>query len=120
VRLGEVRPERGELVPWADVVVDDVKEDGQAARVRGVHEPLQRVGPAVRLVHRPQPDPVVSPAVLAGVRRERHQLHRGHAKPRQVVQPLDGRIQRPRRSERAGVQLVDDRARERRAAPARI
>ena len=69
-------PNDGEPVPRADVVVDDVEEDGEAARVAGVHEPLQRVGPAVGLVHRPQADPVVPPAVLARERGERHQLHR--------------------------------------------
>ena len=79
VRLGEVRPERAEPVADADVVVHHVEQHRQAPGVAGVHEPLQRVRPAVRLVHGPQVDPVVTPAVLAGERGDRHQLHGVHA-----------------------------------------
>ena len=43
VRVGEVRPEVGQPVADADVVVHHVEQDGQAARVAGVHEPLQPV-----------------------------------------------------------------------------
>ena len=117
VRVGEVRPERGEPVARPDMVVDDIEVDGEPARVAGVHEPLQRVRPAVGLVHRPQADPVVPPAMIAGERGQRHQLDHRHAEIREVVQTLDGGVQRPLRGERADVQLVDHRAGERRAAP---
>ena len=83
----------------------------------GVHEPLERVRAAVGLVHGPQPDPVVAPAVLAGERGERHQLHDGDAERRQVVEPSDRGVERPLRGERADVQLVDHRAAHRRPAP---
>ena len=66
VRVGEVRAELGQVVADADVVVDDVEQDGQPAGVAGVHEPLQPVRAAVGLVHRPQVDPVVAPAVRPG------------------------------------------------------
>ena len=74
MRVGEVRAELGEPVADADVVVDDVEQDGQLAGVTGVDEPLQAVRAAVGLVHRPQADPVVAPAVPAGEGGDRHQL----------------------------------------------
>ena len=120
VRVGEVRPERGQPVARADVVVDDVQVDGQAARVAGVHEALERVRPAVGLVHRPQADSVVPPAVIAGERGHRHQLHHRNAEIGQVVKPPDRGVQRPLRGERADVQLVDHRAGRRRAPPASV
>ena len=45
---------------------------------------------------------------------------RVHAELAQVVQPPDGRVQRPLRGERADVQLVDHRPAQRRAAPAAV
>ena len=53
VRGGEVRPEVREPVAGTDVVVHHVEENRQATAVTGVHEPLQRVRAAVRLVHGP-------------------------------------------------------------------
>jgi hypothetical protein len=120
VRVGEVRPERVEPVADTDVVVHDVKQDGQAAGVAGVHEPLEPVRPAVRLVHRPQVDPVVAPAVATGERRHRHQLDRVHAQVTQVIQPPDGVVERALRGERAEMQLVDHRSVQRPAPPARV
>ncbi len=120
VRVGEVRPERVQPVADADVVVHHVKQHGQAAVVTGVHEPLQPVRPAVGLVHRPQVDPVVAPAVAAWERRDRHQLDRVHAEVTQVVQPPDGGVEGALRGERADVQLVDHRSVQRPAPPARV
>ena len=49
VAAGEVRAERAQrlLARRADVVGDDVEDHRDAARVRGVDEPLQPVGAAV-------------------------------------------------------------------------
>ena len=117
VRLGEVRPEVAQPVADADVVVHHVEQDGQAALVTGVDEPLQPVGAAVGLVHRPQVDPVVAPAVPAGERRHRHQLHRVHTEVAQVVKPPDGRVEGALGGKGADVQFVDHRAVQRAAAP---
>jgi len=120
MRLGEIGPEVAEPVADADVVVHHVEHDGQAARVTSVHEPLQPVGPAVRLVHRPQVDPVVAPAVLTGKRRHRHQLDGVHAEVAQLIEPPDGGVERALGRERADVQLVDHRAGQRAAPPAAV
>ena len=120
VRLGEVRSEVGQPVADADVVVHHVEQDGQPARVARVHEPFQPVRAAVGFVHRPQVDPVVTPAVVAGERGDRHDLHRVHAELAQVVQPPDGRVERPLGGERADVQFVDHRPVQRPAAPAPV
>ena len=109
VRLGEVRAERVQVVPGRpEVVVDDVEADRETAGVRLVDEPLQRRRAAVRLVHRVQVDAVVAPAVLPVERGDRHELDGRHPEVDEVVEPLDGGVERARVGERAEVQLVDD------------
>jgi hypothetical protein len=120
VRLGEIRSEVAEPVADADVVVHHVEHDGQATRVTGVHEPLQPVGPAVRLMHRPQVDPVVAPAAATGKRRHRHQLDGVHAEVAQLIEPPDSGVERALGRERADVQLVDHRSGQRAAPPAPV
>ena len=62
VAVGEVRAVLAEIVSLGtEVVVDDVEEDGQAARVTGVDETLQRDRSAVRLLRRADVDAVVAP-----------------------------------------------------------
>ncbi len=118
VRVGEVRAERGQVVARrTEVVVDHVEHDAQAQLVRPVHEPLEGLRTPVRLVHRPEGDALVAPAVPAGERAERHQLHVGDAQIRQVLQPRRGRVQGALGRERADVQLVEDRARQRPPRP---
>src|SRR6202000_1893549 len=109
-----------QLVPRADVVVDDVEEDGEPAAVAGGHETPQRGWAPVGLVHRPQADAVVSPAVVAGEGGDRHQLNDGDAERRQVIKAADGGFERPLRGEGAGVQFVDHRAADGHTAPAAV
>ena len=105
-------PELGQVVAaGAEVVVDDVQQHGQAAAVAGVDEPLQRVRAAVGLVHRVPGHPVIAPVPDAVDRVHRQQLDVGDAQLDQVIQPLDRRVQRGARGERADVQFVDHRAR---------
>lgn len=113
VRVREVRSERGELVAGgAQVVVDHVQDDTEAQFMCPVHEPLQRLRPAVRLVHRPRRDPVVPPAVPTGEGAQRHQLDVGDAQFLQMAEPVGGRVQRALGGVRAHVQLVQHRARQ--------
>src|SRR6185437_13510906 len=51
---------------------------------------------------------------------DRHQLDHGHAEVAEVVEPLDRRVERSPRGERAQVQLVDHRPVQRRAPPAAV
>src|SRR5690349_24585830 len=99
------------------MVVDDVEDDGQAARMGGVYEALQTVWAAVGLMGRPQVDTVVPPSVTAGEGRDGQQLHRVYAERHQMVEAVDSGVERPLRRERADVHLVEDAPRERTAVP---
>jgi hypothetical protein len=103
------------------VVVDDVEDHGQPARVRGVDEALQRGGAAVGVMRRGDVDAVVAPAALARSLGHRHQLDRVDAESCEARELLDRSVERARRRERAHVQLVDHelRARWRAESPVR-
>ncbi len=121
VTVGEVRPERREVVPLrAEVVVDDVERDREAEAVRPVDEPLQRRRPAVRLVHRPRRHAVVPPVPLAGEGLHRHQLDAGDAQLGQVRQARRRRVERPLGGEGPDVQLVEHERLEGQAAEVRV
>ena len=121
VTVGEVGPERREVVPLrAEVVVDDVERDREAEAVRPVDEPLQRRRPAVRLVHRPRRHAVVPPVPLAGEGLHRHQLDAGDAQLGQVRQARRRRVERPLGGEGPDVQLVEHERLEGQAAEVRV
>ena len=73
----------------------EVEDDRQARVVRRVDEAAQRVGPAVRLVHRVQRDAVVAPAVRPVERAQRHQLDVADAEVAQVPEVRDRGVERP-------------------------
>ena len=90
-----------------EVVVDDVEEDGEAARVRGVHQRLEVLGPAVGRLGGVEEHAVVAPAPAAREVGHRHQLQRGDAEGDQMIEPLGhGRVGAGR-GEGADVQLVE-------------
>ncbi len=118
VAIGEVRPEVAEPVAArSEVVVDDVEHDAEASGVAGVDEPGQAVRSAVGLVHGPESDAVVAPAVAAGEGRDRHQLDDVDPQLGEVVEVVDRGVEGPLGRERADVQLVDHRTGQRDAAP---
>jgi hypothetical protein len=98
----------------ADVVVDDVQQDGEALAVGRVDEALQALRAAVRVVRRADVDAVVAPPVAAGERGDRHQLDRRDAELAQAAQVGDRGIERALLGERADVQLVQHRVAKRR------
>ena len=121
VPIGEVRAELGQPVAaGAQVVVDDVETHPESAGMAGVDEPVQRSGAAVRLVHRVQPDTVVSPAMAAAEAGQRHQLDQGHPQLGAVVESGDGRVEGALGRERANVQLIDHCLVEPHARPVRV
>ena len=71
-----------------EVVVHHVQQHHHAAHVRLLDEVLEIVGAAVSRVGREGQNAVVSPIALAGKVRQRHQLDRGYAQIRQIIQPL--------------------------------
>ena len=109
----QVRPERREVVAArAEVVVHDVLDDGEALRVRGVHEALVGRRTAVAVVHREPQHAVVPPAVLAVEGVDGEELHGVHPELDQVVEAPDGSVERALGGERAEVQLVQHAPRE--------
>ena len=75
-RVGEVvRGELAEIVAvGAEVVVDDVEDDGEAVAMRLVHEAAQVVGLAVDMRGGEEVDAVIAPAEAAGELGDRHHL----------------------------------------------
>jgi hypothetical protein len=89
------------------VVVDDVEDHPEPLSVGRADKLLQSMGPAVGRLGGRDVDPVVSPAVVAGKLRHRHQLDRGHAERGEVMEMGDDGSERPLRREGAHVQLID-------------
>ena len=115
----QIRAEPRQVVAgWAEVVEHRVDQNTQTPPVAGVDEPHQAVGAAVRFVHGVPEHTVVTPAVRAGERVDRHEFDEIDAEIDQLVQSFDRRVERALRCERADVQFVDDRALDRAARPA--
>jgi hypothetical protein len=104
----------------AEVVVHDVDQHHEIARVRCVDQRSQVVGRAVARVRRERQHTVVPPVALAREIGERHELDRRHAEVRKIVEP---RLHTPERAlgrERADMKLVHDRFAPRTSAPCAI
>ena len=91
----------------AEVVVDDVEDDGDVQPVGGIDEGAQIVGPAVVSRRRIQADAVVAPVAGAGEFRDRHQLDGRDAEVVQLAEPLTRRREGALRREGPDVQLVE-------------
>jgi hypothetical protein len=91
----------------AEVVVDDVDEDHQAARMRGRDQRLQFVGRAIACIRRERQHAVVSPVARAREIGERHQLDGRDAKLGQVIQAFLHAAKGACRRKRADVKLVE-------------
>ena len=107
--VGEVWAERAQrLIAGAGVVVDDVENDTEALPMRSVDEARERLRPAVDRVRCGGVEPVISPATLAGERRDRHQLDRRHAQLAERREPRDDAVEGALARERTDVELVED------------
>ena len=117
----EVGPELGQVVPGRpQVVVHHVHHHAEPPAVAGVDQPLQALGPPVGVVGREQVDPVVAPPPVPGELGHGQQFDPVDAERHQVVQPLDHGVEGAGRGEGAHVELVQDRAAQRNAAPAAV
>ena len=77
---GEVGAEFREVVAGgAEVVVDDVEENGEPVGVAGIDEALEGIGPAVGFVRGEEIDAVVAPALDSGKGIDGHELDVGDA-----------------------------------------
>ncbi len=107
----EVGAELGQVVAArAEVVVDDVQADGEAARVARVDEALEGGRATVGGARRVPVDTVIAPVSLSRNAVHRQDLDVCHPERHEVIEPFDGRVERPGFGERADVQLVEDRA----------
>ena len=98
-----------EVVPVGpEMIVDDIEQHHQPARVRLVDETLEAVGTAIGDVRRVEQDAVVAPAAVAGELRHRHQLDGRDARIDEMVELGLDAGERAILGEGAGVQLVDD------------
>ena len=93
----------------AEVIVDDVEQHHEPARVRFVDQGPQVIRAAIGAVGRVEQDAVVAPVAPAREVGDRHQLDRGDAGIDDVVEPLDRGPKRAARRERADVKLQDHR-----------
>jgi hypothetical protein len=117
----QVRAVLGQVVAArSEVVVDDVLDDAESARVAGVDEALVGGRAAVGLLHRVPEHAVVAPVVGAVEAVDRQHLDEVDAEVDEVVEALDRRVERSLRGEGADVQLVDGAARELPAGPAGV
>ena len=118
VARGEVWPEQTKVISLvAEMVVDHVEGDGQAAAMGLVDEAAERFRPAVAGLHGVEPDAVIAPVAAAGKGVHRHKLDRGHAELLEIVELFDCPVESSLGSEGAEVKLIDDIVGKRQAAP---
>jgi hypothetical protein len=101
----------------AEVVVDDVEDDGESARMRGIDEAAEIGGRAVKPRGRVEAHAVVAPAELADEVGDRHDLDDGDPEIGEVVEPRHGGGEGAFGRVRADVHLVDHLARQLHALP---
>src|SRR5262249_61952772 len=73
----------------AEVIVDNVKNPHEAARVRLIDKRFEILRPAISAVWRIEQHTIVTPVAPSSKIRNRHQLDRGQAGLRHVIKPLD-------------------------------
>ena len=99
------------------MVVDDVEEDGERARVAGIDEALEGIGRAVRFMRGEEVDAVVAPALDSGEGVDGHQLDVGDAEVAEIVEFGLRGVEGAFGGEGADVQFIKDGGGERRGFP---
>jgi hypothetical protein len=91
VPFGEkIRRYGREIIPLgAEVVVDDVEKDGEAADMAGLDELLQILGPAITGRRSVKKGSVIAPVSGSRELGDRHQFDRGRAQPADVIEMSD-------------------------------
>ncbi len=102
VGSGEIGTEGRHAVAFgAEVVINDVEENGYAFPVAGVDEPFQALRPAIVMLDREEEYAVVTPVAVAGAFGDGHQLDAGDAQGYQVIEAGDDGIEGPFGGERS-------------------
>src|SRR5262249_37677729 len=109
VPLGEVRTKLPqEVADRAEVVVDDVEQYAKAPCVAGVHQALEPVRAAVRVMRGVEGRAVVAPPAVTPELPHRHQLDGRDAEADEMGQAFDGGVESALGGEGSDVQLVQD------------
>ena len=117
----EIRGHRGQVITLrAEVVVDHVEQDREAARMAGFDKGLQIVRPAVAGSRRIKLDAIIAPVAPAGELADRHQLDRGHTQIAQIVEPAESPREIAARRKGAEMEFVYDEFLPGTAAPAGV
>src|SRR5204863_9277242 len=119
IAIGEVsRRERGEVIPVRpEMVVDDIEDDGDAERVRGIDKPAEIVGLPIEPGRREKIDAVIAPAKAAGEFSHRHDLNAGDAKHGKSEQLAPRGLPGALWGEGADMQLINNELLARQPAP---
>jgi hypothetical protein len=116
--VAQVWSEAWEIVAArSEVVVDHILDYPETVSMARVDEPLVGGRPAIYLGDGIPQHPVVAPVVGSIEAVHRQELNEVDSDRHEVVEALDGGVERAVRCERAEVQLVDDAARELTAGP---
>ena len=121
VFLSEVRAEGRQVIAFrAEVVVDDVEHDGEAALMACVDEAFEAVRAAIGCVDGEGRDSVIAPVAAAGEGRDGHDFNGRDAGVDEGIKVRDDGVEGALRSESADVQLVEDVLVDGEAAPSAV
>ena len=105
----ELGCDRGQVVTFrTEVVVDDIEEDGEAAGMAGLDEPLQILRRAIPRSGRVEEDTVISPISSTWKFGDRHQLDGSRAELLDVIEMPDNPGEVTGFGKGADMQLVED------------
>ena len=108
VACREVGTELREVISLiAEVVVDDIEEDGKAALVGGIDEAAKRGGTAVVGLHGVEADAIVAPVAWAGYGVEGHEFDGGDAEVVEIFEAMDGGVESGLGGKGADVEFVE-------------
>ena len=108
VARGEVGTELREVIALvAEMVVNNIEDDGESVKVGGIDEAAERGGASVVGLHTVEADTIVSPIARAGNGVERHEFDGGDAEIAKVRQAMDGGIESTGASESANMEFVE-------------
>jgi len=108
VTLREIRRKFCEIISRrTQMIIDDVQNDAQSARVAGIHQFFQIVRRTIGMMRREQIHAVIAPAVIAGEFHHRHQFHVRHAKRDEMIQFFNRGKKSSRRRERAEMDFIN-------------
>jgi len=115
---GEVGPEPREVISLiAEVVVDDIEEDGEAALVSRIDKAAKGGGASVIGLHGVEANTVIAPVAGTGDGVDGHEFDGGDAEVAEVIEALDGGVEGGSGGEGADVEFVENVAGEGKSAP---